>query len=178
MIRALFAVAILGTLPDIARGATVTAPTQPKKTFTKPAVAWPTPGGSNYAFAITCSAGGKICASVTPTRLASKFTWTDPSGVLSVSAGTDPTCNGGNGGFLTIQGPSTCSPALVSIAAKFNGKTVSAGKGVIFDFGGTFTPDDNFTGRSQDRYGIAETAVLGVTITPQGITANDVGGLQ
>lgn len=59
-----------------------------------------------------------------------------------------------------------------------NGKVVSTAQGAIFDFVGTLTPSDNFSGRNQDKYGIAEVINLNATISPAGITPAEVGGLQ
>jgi hypothetical protein len=169
MIRSILLLAILGTVSGNARGAAVAAPTQPKKTFTKPTVTWPTLAGSSYAFALTCSAPTTICASIKPTRLTSKFAWSDPAGFLTVSAGTDPSCNGGQGGFLTIRGPATgCIPGQQGIAAKFNGKAVSTGQGVLLGME-TETLATIPSDRTRKKLGIGEPVTL--TLLPTGLSA-------
>lgn len=48
----------------------------------------------------------------------------------------------------------------------------------IFEFKGILTPDDNFTGRSQKKYGLEEKVTLDATIVPATVTAAQVGGLE
>lgn len=48
----------------------------------------------------------------------------------------------------------------------------------VYDFEGSIIPDDNFTGHSMTNMGISETAELGVAITPTGVRASDIGGLD
>lgn len=59
-----------------------------------------------------------------------------------------------------------------------NGKTVSTGQGVLFEFNATAIPQDNFSGRNLNRYGLAESINLGVTITPPSLPAADIGSFQ
>ena len=157
--------------------APVAVPPQQKKTYTKAKVTWPKLSAtSSFSFAVACGNAATVCAAVTPARLVSKFTWEDAAGVLTVTTGADPACNGGNGGFLTIQGPATgCSASQQTITAKLNGKVVSTAQGAIFDFVGTLISVDNFTGRNQDKYGIAEQVNLGVTISPVTLSPGDIG---
>ena len=173
-------IASMSLLNSAGWGAAVSVPPQPKKTYTKATVNWPKLSATSaYAFAVACGKTANVCATVTPARLAPKFSWADPAAVLTVTAGTDPSCNGGQGGFLTVGGPATgCAPGQQAIAAKLNGKVVSTTQGAIFKFDGTLEPNDPFLGRSQDRYGIAETIKLGVMITPAGLTAADIGLLK
>ena len=49
---------------------------------------------------------------------------------------------------------------------------------IVYDFQGIFEPQDDFQGRSQSRYGIAEKVELCCDITPSGVTASQIGGLQ
>lgn len=170
----------LGPIVPPVMSATITLPPQGPIQFTKATVQWPKLSAtSTYAFAVACGKMVNICASVTPARLTPKFSWLDPAGILTITPGTDPSCNGGRGGFLTIEGPATgCSSGVQTISAKLNGKVVSTTQGALFDIVGTLTPNDNFTGRNQDKYGIAEKLTLAATISPSGLSATDIGGLQ
>lgn len=67
---------------------------------------------------------------------------------------------------------------IYSVYVKVDNSESSVSQVTVFDFVGTMTPDDNFAERNQDKYGIAETVTLGVTITPSALNAADVGGLQ
>src|ERR1700691_2032780 len=97
--------------------ATISVPPLEQKTYTKATVTWPTLAGNN-SFALTCGQSTNVCATVTPGRLAPKFSWIDPPGFLQISAATDPSCNGGQGGFLTIMAPSNlCIPGQESVVA-------------------------------------------------------------
>lgn len=122
---------------------TVSLPPQPQVEFTKATVTWPKLSAtSNLSFAVTYGKQITLCATVTPSRLASKFTWEDPDGALTVIAGTDPNCNGGQGGFLTIQARtnsvgSDCSISDRSVVAKLHGKVVSTTQGKILRPTGT-----------------------------------------
>lgn len=121
----------LAILNSSGRAATVSVPPLAKKTYTKATVKWPTLSATS-AFAVACGNTANVCATVTPARSAPKFTWIDPANVLTITAGTDPSCNGGQGGFLTVGGPATgCTPGQQSIVAKLNGKVVSTGQGVL-----------------------------------------------
>lgn len=132
--------ASMGLLNSSGWAGTVSVPPLPKKTYTKATVKWPTLSAtSNLAFAVTYGKTTTVCATVTPNRLASKFTWADPEGALTLTAGADPSCNGGSGGFLTIQAgiASDCTKGQRSIQAKLNGKLVSTGQGVVMRPTGT-----------------------------------------
>lgn len=133
LLTAAFMITSLGILNSSGWAGTVSVPPRPKKTYTKATVKWPNASTtSSYAFAVPCGQTTNVCATVTPARLAPKFSWVDPAGVLTVTAATDPTCNGGQGGFLTVGGPATaCTPGPQAISAKLNGKVVSTGQGVL-----------------------------------------------
>jgi hypothetical protein len=55
-----------------------------------------------------------------------------------------------------------------------NTKTVNV---VVYELKGIFTPQDNFDGRSQDRYGVGEKVDLSFTATPS-VTLAQIGGLK
>ena len=57
------------------------------------------------------------------------------------------------------------------------GNTLTANT-IIYDFEGVLTPEDNFSGRSQTSYGIAEEVHLTCTMDPSDLTATQVGGLK
>ncbi len=57
------------------------------------------------------------------------------------------------------------------------GDTETAGV-VVYDFQGKLTPDDDFAGRSQDKYGLEEAVDLDFTTDPSGVTAAQIGGLE
>jgi len=171
-------ISTLGILNESAWAGTATVPPLAKKTYTKAKVTWPNLSATSaYAFAVACGNTANVCATVTPARLAPKFSWVDPAGVLTITAGTDPSCNGGQGGFLTVGGPATgCAPGQQAIAAKLNGKVVSTGQGVLLGME-TETLATIPSNRTRTRLGIGEQVTL--TLLPTGlspITWSNAGG--
>jgi len=49
---------------------------------------------------------------------------------------------------------------------------------VVYDFEGVFTPDNNFSGRSTEYYGIEETVELWFETDPWSVPVNQIGGLE
>jgi hypothetical protein len=125
--------------------------------------------------------------------------WTDPP-LLYVHLGTtvqfkaikDPAGVSWPSGKPVWSGSSGASGSGETISVGFNMlsasisdyKTVVASCGsdvtvnvIVYEFEGVRIPYDDFTGRSQDRYGIEENVHLDCSITPSGVTASQVGGL-
>jgi len=51
-------------------------------------------------------------------------------------------------------------------------------KATVYELEGVFSPEDDFAGRSYDKYGLAEGIDLNFTTDPPGITASQIGGLK
>lgn len=123
--------------------AVVSVPSQPKVTYSKAIVTWPRLSEtSNLSFAVTYGKQLSFCVNVDPPRLASKFTWQDPDGLLRVIPGTDPGCNGGQGGFLTVQAVTNsvgidCNSPVRTVTATMHGREVSRTQGVVMRPTGT-----------------------------------------
>ena len=64
-----------------------------------------------------------------------------------------------------------------TVTASDCGSTVTVNV-IVYEFEGVLTPEDNFSGRSQERYGIEEIVGLSCLITPNGVSASQVGGIM
>jgi hypothetical protein len=94
-----------------------------------------------------------------------------------------PVWSGSSGASGTGQTTSVSFNTASSSTSNFKTVIATAGNSVtaniiVFDLTGVLTPDDNFSGRSTTRFGIHEHITLGLSITPSGITATQVGGLR
>ena len=77
---------------------------------------------------------------------------------------------------MTFDTTSTSATDYKTVTAECgNTETVNV---VVYEFEGTFQPDDPFTGRSLDRWGLEEEVDLEFTTTPTGITATQARGLE
>lgn len=83
------------------------------------------------------------------------------------------------GGTKDIAFPtlSTSSTDYKVVKAQCGTSTVTVNV-IVYHLDGVLTPDDNFSGRSQSNYGIAEKVECDCTITPSGVTPSQVGGLR
>jgi hypothetical protein len=128
-------------------------------------------------------------------------TWVDISGTLYVMKGTTVTFKaipnpadatwpegkpvwGGTSGAsgtgatkaVTFNTVSTSATDFKTVTAECgNTKTVNV---IVYDLTGVHIPQDNFTGRSYTKYGVAEVANLSFTVSPTGVTALQMGGLM
>lgn len=99
--------------------------------------------------------------------------WPSGKPVWGGSAGASGT---GETKAVTFDTTSTSTTDYKTVTAECgNTETVNV---VVFEFDGTFQPDDPFDGRSLDRWGLEEEVTLGFTTTPTGITATQAGGLE
>lgn len=99
--------------------------------------------------------------------------WPEDKPVWGGSAGASGT---GETKAVTFNTISTSTTDYKTVTAECgNTETVNV---VVFEFDGTFTPDDPFTGRSLDRWGLEEEVTLEFTTSPTGITATQAGGLE
>ncbi len=90
--------------------------------------------------------------------------------------GTSGASGSGETTSVTFNTPSTSSGDYKTVTA-ICGNTKTANI-VVYDLTGTFTPEDNFDGRSQTRYGLEEEVGLNFTTDPAGVTAAQAGGLE
>jgi hypothetical protein len=128
--------------------------------------------------------------------------WIDICGTLYVHVGTavwfkaipnpedacwpgyNPVWGGSSGASGTGETTSVVFNTLSSSLTDFKTVTATCGTStvsvnvIVYDFQGVLTPDDNFTGRDQMKYGIQETVDLSCTIVPNGLTGIQVGGLR
>jgi len=101
------------------------------------------------------------------------FVW--PSG-KPVWGGTSGATGTGETTPVTFNTLSTSTSDFQTVTATYGNKvTVNV---IVFDLSGVLTPDDNFSGRSTERFGVHEHITLSSTITPPGITASQIGGIQ
>jgi len=105
----------------------------------------------------------------------------DPSGASwpsgkPVWGGTAGASGTGSTKGVTFNTLSSSTSDYKTVTAEC-GNTVTANV-IVFDFDSVFTPDDNFSGRSQSNYGLEEEVNLSCTINPSGLTAGTVGGLK
>lgn len=91
-------------------------------------------------------------------------------GGSSGASGTGPTKSVA---FNTVS--TSTSDFKTVTASSGNTRTVNV---LVFDVTGVLTPADNFFGRSLSRFGVHESIALTSNVTPSGITAAQVGGLQ
>ena len=77
---------------------------------------------------------------------------------------------------MTFNTASTSASDFKTVKATA-GNTLTANV-IVFELATTLTPDDNFAGRSLESLGIHERVTLGASITPSGLTAADLGGIQ
>jgi len=99
--------------------------------------------------------------------------WPSGKPVWGGTAGASGTGEKKSVKFKTLS--SSSSDAKTVTATCGNTETADV---VVFELTGTLTPDDNFAGRNQKKYGIEETVDLDFTTTPTGITAAQAGGLE
>jgi len=105
------------------------AATNAHHTYTKPTITF-----SPASFSITYGDTGKICATVTPSRMASKLTWVNSSnapGVFVITPGVDPSCDGGSGVYLTITSTTSACISAGAVRGVLSGKTVAAAQGTV-----------------------------------------------
>jgi hypothetical protein len=98
-----------------------------------------------------------------------------PSG-KPVWGGTSGASGSGATTSVTFSTLSTSTSDYKTVTATC-GNTVTVNV-VVFDFTGTFTPADNFAGRSQSQYGLEEIVALNFTTSPTGVSASQAGGLE
>jgi len=98
-----------------------------------------------------------------------------PSG-KPVWGGTSGASGTGSTTSVTFNALSASTSDYKTVTAEC-GNTVTVNV-VVFDFTGTFTPADNFSGRSQSQYGLEEIVALAFTTSPTGISASQAGGLE
>jgi hypothetical protein len=101
----------------------------PQVTWTKATVTFSKP-----SFTISYGQTISICATITPSRLAPKFTFVNsdsaPS-VFTIVQGISPDCNGGVGAYLTVTSTQTACSAQGAVQAMFNGKVVKSAVGNV-----------------------------------------------
>jgi hypothetical protein len=97
---------------------------------------------------------------------AGKPVWSGTSG----ASGTGETTS------VTFDTNSSSTSDFKTVVAT-SGNAITANV-VVFELTPQLTPNDNFTGRSLERFGITERLTLGFTVTPSGVTAAQAGGLQ
>ncbi|OYV84536.1 MAG: hypothetical protein B7Z73_15250, partial [Planctomycetia bacterium 21-64-5] len=84
----------------------------------------------------------------------------------------------GTGTSTSVRfGNVSASPTDYKTVTATCGNTVTVNV-VVYDLSGTFTPDDNFQGRSTTQYGLDEEVELGFTTNPPGLTAAQIGRLK
>jgi len=96
-------------------------------TYTKPTITF-----SPAAFTLSYGQTGTICATVTPSRMASKIAWVNSNnapGVFTITPGTSSGC--GAGVALTITSNQTVCTSTGSVRAVLNGKTVASAQGTV-----------------------------------------------
>jgi hypothetical protein len=105
----------------------------------------------------------------------------DPPGATFPS--NKPSWSGSSGITGTGQSKAVTFDTTSSSATDF--KTVIATAGnvvsanvIVLELSGNLTPDDNFSGRSTTSFGVNEQMTLSVSITPSGLTALQVGGIE
>lgn len=74
--------------------------------------------------------------------------------------------------FSTVSSSATDFKTV--IATSGNSVTVNV---IVYDLTGTFTPENNFSGRSLENFGIEEVVTLGFTATPS-VSVSQIGGLR
>ncbi len=102
----------------------------------------------------------------TATWPSGKPTWSGTSG----ASGTGETVSVG---FSDVSASATSFKTVVATSG--NSITVNV---LTFWLTGQLTPDDNFTDRSLTRFGVHEHITLGFSVSPTGLTADQLGGLQ
>lgn len=102
----------------------------------------------------------------TATFEAGKPTWSGTSGATGTGETVSVT-------FNTVS--SNTSDFKTVIATSGNSITVNV---VVISLTTQLNPEDNFTGRSLTSFGIHESVSLSFSMTPTGLTAQQVGGLQ
>jgi len=100
---------------------------------------------------------------------------TFPSG-KPVWSGTSGISGTGQTKSVTFNTTSTSSTDYKTVIATA-GVSITVNV-VVIELTGVLTPDDNFAGHSTTRFGIHEHLTLGFTVTPTGLTAEQIGGLQ
>jgi len=93
-------------------------------------------------------------------------TWTGTAGATGSGETTSAT-------FSTVSSSPTNFKTVVATSG--NSITVNV---VVISLATQLTPEDNFSGRSLTSFGIHESVALSSSITPTGLTAQQVGGLQ
>jgi len=113
----------------------------------------------------------KFKAETVPTGCPAEIVWTITPGVGTIAG------SGENGELATFTPGAMALTG--TITAQVRGSSLKASIPVkVFNFKGNLTPGDNFDGRNQDKYGIAEEVDLDVIIIPAGTTAAEVGGIM
>jgi hypothetical protein len=94
-----------------------------------------------------------------------------------------PVWSGSSGASGSGQTTSVTFNTTSSSASDF--KTVIATSGnavtanvVVFELTPQLTPNDNFTGRSLEKFGIHERITLGFSLNPTGLSASQIGGIR
>jgi hypothetical protein len=95
-----------------------------------------------------------------------KPTWSGTSG----ASGTGTTTS------VTFNTTSSSSSDFKTVIA--TDRNVVTANVIVLELTGTLTPDDAFTGRSTTNFGIHEHLTLSAGITPSGLSASQVGGIQ
>lgn len=124
-------------------------------------------------------------------------TWTDVSGTMNVATGTTvafkaiPAPTGaswpsgtpvwgynasgtGETKDVTYNAISSSTSDYKIVGARCGSEDWVRVNAIVFDFVGTTTPADNFTDRSQDRFGLEEQVTLGVNTSPAGVSIGSV----
>ncbi|MCP4612639.1 MAG: hypothetical protein GY845_28400 [Planctomycetes bacterium] len=79
---------------------------------------------------------------------------------------------------VTFSTLSTSTSDYKTVTAECGSGNTVAANVIVFDFDGELTPDDPFTGRNMDKYGLEETVELDCSISPSGLTGSALGGLR
>jgi hypothetical protein len=104
----------------------------------------------------------------------------DPPGATFPSS--QPHWSGSSGISGTGQSKAVTFNTSSSSSTDFKTVTATAGNSVtanviVYDLTGVFTPENNFPGRSHERFGIEESMSLSFTVTPS-LSASQLGGLR
>jgi len=98
-----------------------------------------------------------------------------PSG-KPVWGGTSGASGTGETTLVTFYSMSSSTSDYKTITAKC-GNTVTENI-IVYHFVGDFTPSDDFSGRSDIKYGLEEIVALDFIIDPTGVSASQAGGLE
>lgn len=116
--------------------------------------------------------GSSVNFQAVPTPDGSSFPSNQPvwSGTSGAS-GTGPTTS------VTFNTLSSSLSDYQTVTATC-GNTYATASVTVYDLTPTLTPEDNYSGRDLNNYGVCEYIDLNFQTTPSGITASEIGGLQ